>query len=214
VKELTETKIIDDDIVKLYKYDSEAKDKNIEATLFWGDKVDVIEKTGDFYKIDYKTRKWGEEKGKYVYPRFDAKISGETKFREKPLLKIRFIDVGQGDASIIESPMGKLLMIDGGEDEDFYHYVSSAWAQVLRYQPLEAEAIVITHGDADHFAGMTKLLEKRGRGKQPIVNIKMVYHNGIVKAPDGVGDANLLGKTVTIGELACCGKRKDMGKNP
>jgi beta-lactamase superfamily II metal-dependent hydrolase len=192
---MSQLRYIDEDILRVYKFGEKREQKNLIATLFWGDNVRVVEKVGKFWRLDFSRREWNKDTRKYEWISVDAAIPEETCFREKPLLKIRFVDVGQGDAAIIESPKGKLIFLDGGEGDDLYHYVSAAWAHILRYNSLETEAVVVTHGDADHFVGLTRLLGKTRGGNKPILSVKRIYQNGLVKAPDKVEDADTFGKT-------------------
>jgi beta-lactamase superfamily II metal-dependent hydrolase len=187
---------IDDDIVSVYKFGEQRTKENLLAVLFWGDNVQVVEKAGKYWKLDFTKREWNDETRKYEWVKYDAVIPAEARFRDNPVLKVRFVDVGQGDATIIESPQGKLILLDGGEGESLYHYISAAWAHVLRFQPLECKAIVVTHGDADHFVGLNKLLNATRGYKRPMINVHYVYHNGLVKGPSGISEANIFGKSL------------------
>jgi beta-lactamase superfamily II metal-dependent hydrolase len=194
---IAQLKYIDEDLLKVYKSGKKRNQENLLTTLFWGDNVKVVEQVGDYWKLDFTRREWNKATKKYEWVKYDAAIPKETRFRENPILKIRFVDVGQGDAAIIESPQRKLVLIDGGEGDDLSHYVSAAWAHIFRHEPLGTEAVVITHGDADHFAGLTKLCNKMRRKDQPLITVKRVYHNGLVKAPESVKDIETFGKTET-----------------
>ena len=120
------------------------------------------------------------------------------KFRENPILKVRFVDVGQGDASIIESPKGKIIILDGGEEDHLRRYMSASWAYLLKDKALECEAVIVTHGDADHFSGLTKLVDaNRGKNK-PMLKIKRVYHNGIVKGKSSLSLKKIFGNSQII----------------
>ncbi len=71
--------------------------------------------------------------------------------------RIHFLDVGQGDCSLIELPDGKVMLIDGGD------YQSSTKKQILRYlNALKIEVIdylVITHADEDHCGALDAVLK-------------------------------------------------------
>ena len=194
---MSQLKYIDEDILRVYKFGEKREKENLLATLFWGDNVKVVEKVGKFWKLDFSQRKWNEAIQRYEWIPVDAAIPEETRFREDPLLKIRFVDVGQGDAAIIESPKGKLIFLDGGEGNELYHYVSASWAHVLRNNSIDAEAVVVTHGDADHFVGLTRLLGKTRGGNKPMLSVKRIYQSGLVKAPDKVDDKDIFGATKT-----------------
>jgi len=159
--------------------------------------VQVVGKVGNDWKLDFTLRKWNDAVKRYEWIHHDAAISGKVKFRNASVLKVRFVDVAQGDAAVIETPQGKLILLDGGEEEYLKNYVSAAWAYVLRNAPLQVEAIVISHGDADHFAGMTKLLAAtRGHGL-PMVVPNRVFHSGLVKGASSLAERKLFGQTQT-----------------
>ena len=194
---MSELKYLNDDIVRVYKFGKPRTKANLLATLFWGDNVRVVGQVGEDWKLDFTRRRWNSETKRYEWVKFDGAIRAEARFRDDPILKVRFVDVGQGDAAIIESPQGRLFLLDGGEVDHLRYYVSAAWAHVLRYEPLEIEAMIVTHGDADHFAGLTKLLKATRGYNRPMVNVQRVYHSGLVKAPTKVGVANIFGKSKT-----------------
>ena len=72
-------------------------------------------------------------------------------------MRIHFVDVGQGDATIIELPDGKTMLIDGGNGS------GSATKSVLRYlNALRIDTLdylVITHADSDHCGGIDTILK-------------------------------------------------------
>lgn len=187
---------LDSDVVTVYETGDDGKKKRL-ATLLWGDNVKVIGKSGEFWKLDFTTRQWDDQARRYAWKKHDAFISGKAKFRDDALLKVRFVDVGQGDGAIVESPQGQIVLVDGGEEEHLYHYLTASWAHVLRTRPVDLAAIVVTHGDADHFGGLTKLVEGWGPKGKPPVRTGRVFHNGLVKRPTGTKD--ILGKVVKDG---------------
>ena len=65
-------------------------------------------------------------------------------------MEVHFIDVGQGDSILIESPNGKTMLIDGGTKaagDDVVAYLKSQQISQLDY-------VVATHPDADHIGGL------------------------------------------------------------
>ncbi|MBQ8686027.1 MAG: MBL fold metallo-hydrolase [Clostridia bacterium] len=74
-------------------------------------------------------------------------------------LRIHFIDVGQGDATLIELPDGKLALIDGGNG------TSASNTALLRHlNALDADTVdylFLTHADEDHYGGLTAVLEHK-----------------------------------------------------
>ena len=67
---------------------------------------------------------------------------------------VHFIDVGQGDAILIQSPNGKTMLSDGGVKGEGPNVVS-----YLREQGVERlDYVVATHPDADHIGGLLAVL--------------------------------------------------------
>ncbi|MXV18246.1 MBL fold metallo-hydrolase [Deinococcus xianganensis] len=61
---------------------------------------------------------------------------------------IRFLDVGQGDAILIQSPEGKTALIDGGRSSDrMRDYIRDLNLDKL-------DLMIASHADADHIAGL------------------------------------------------------------
>ena len=191
------SRYLDDDVIRLYEFGKPRKKENLVATLAWGDRVNVIAPG----KIELSRRAWDEKKGRYVdVPRVCALPPG-ARFRDEPLLKVRFIDVGQGDGAIIETPDDRIVLVDGGEEEHVRRYVNVAYSHILKTKPLPCAAIVVTHGDADHFAGLTRLAEASRRPDSPMVTAERVFHNGLVKRPTpAAGNAKTaFGKSREVG---------------
>lgn len=176
---MAQVRFLDDDIVRLYELGKPRKKENFVATLFWGDEVRV---TGPG-KVELARRAWDAAKTKYVTQVTECALPKGTRFRDEPLLKVRFIDVGQGDGAIVETRDGDFVLIDGGEEEHLRRYINVAFGDVLRSKPLACAAIVITHGDADHFAGLTRVVNASRTPNSPMVTAKLVLHNGLVKRP-------------------------------
>ncbi len=71
-------------------------------------------------------------------------------------LQIWFFDIGQGDATFIQTPEGKQILVDGGPDDRVLQKLGSVmwpWDRTL-------DAIVVTHPDADHITGLVNVLEQ------------------------------------------------------
>jgi hypothetical protein len=189
--------ILDSDIVKLRDVTPDAKGNHpLVAVLFWGDEVTITGKKAGQDVVRLFRRIFDEGTRKYRREAVDCLLPKDVEFRTKPLLKVRFIDVGQGDGAIIESPKGRLVLVDGGEESHVRRYLNAAFSQELVRHPIHCEAIVITHGDADHFAGLTDLAlaSRHGDGGDPMITAERVFHNGIAKGPGAS-----LGKTSKVG---------------
>lgn len=74
----------------------------------------------------------------------------------KKFLKISFLDVGQGDAILIETPRGGKILIDGGRDK----VVLSKLGGELPFFTKNLDFVIATHDDSDHIAGLVDVLKK------------------------------------------------------
>lgn len=83
-------------------------------------------------------------------------------------MRLHFIDVGQGDSILIESPNGKTMLVDGG--------VKGAGPQVVSYLReigvSKLDIVVATHPDADHIGGLIPVLNS--------MTIEQFYDSGKV----------------------------------
>ncbi|HSE18821.1 MAG TPA: MBL fold metallo-hydrolase, partial [Pyrinomonadaceae bacterium] len=204
----TETRYLANDIVKIPVFAPDASgkptgDKLKTIVLFWGDEVKVTGKQGDQNVVEFQQREW--RNGKYETVKYAGLLPKKTTFSDNSVLKVRFVDIGQGDGAIVETPKGQILFIDGGEEEHMRRYINVAYSQVLRTKALDCAAIIVTHGDADHFAGLTQLVKATRNSKgDPMLTADRVFHNGLVKMANASGstafgrNVRLDGKTYAI----------------
>jgi beta-lactamase superfamily II metal-dependent hydrolase len=76
-------------------------------------------------------------------------------------LRVTFLDVGQGDAALVEFPNGKRLLIDAGPATPGYDAGERAIVPFLRGGGLlSLDEVLISHGDADHCGGLPYLLAR------------------------------------------------------
>ena len=71
-------------------------------------------------------------------------------------LRISFLDVGQGDAILIQTPSGHDMLIDGGPTNN----VLTRLNEVMSYLDRDIDIVVATHPDSDHVTGLIPVLEK------------------------------------------------------
>jgi len=104
---------------------------------------------------------------------------------------VSFVDVQQGEGYVMETPKGKTVLLDGGENQMFARYLAGRYTGTSTENPKIIECIVVSHGDADHFAGLPEILKSETNDnprKRLFINPKRVYHNGIVKRPGNKAD--------------------------
>ena len=76
------------------------------------------------------------------------------------MLRVTFLDVGQGDATLIELPEGPRLLVDGGPGGARRFDVGErVLAPFLWNRPLaRLDAVALTHWDSDHSGGLAAVL--------------------------------------------------------
>jgi beta-lactamase superfamily II metal-dependent hydrolase len=122
-----------------------------------------------------------------------VRVKGALPLRDTPLLRISMIDVQQGDGLVIETSDGQLVLMDGGDNQLFARHIAARFHGTTEEQPLEVDAIIVTHGDADHFEGLAQIVaseslvntvdDPRRSRKRVFLHPVRVLHNGLVKAP-------------------------------
>lgn len=85
---------------------------------------------------------------------------------ERPL-KIWMLDIGQGDALLIEFPTGEQMLVDGGPGDS----VLAKLGSVLAPWDRSLDAVVSTHPDADHVSGIISVLDR--------YDVSTIYESGV-----------------------------------
>jgi glyoxylase-like metal-dependent hydrolase (beta-lactamase superfamily II) len=173
----------DDDIIDL------TRDDGKKWQYYWGDKCEIVSRDanrirvivhGHFGKID------------------EGFVSPKTNFRDTGLVRLSMVDVQQGDGLILETPTGKIVTIDGGENAMFARHFAARFRGSTAANPVVVDAMIVTHGDADHFGGLSELLKSETDprpGKPVFVAPLRYYHNGMVKRPSSFAETKQLGAT-------------------
>jgi len=207
--------VINVDLADLFE---EPERKGFLHTLAWGDYVEVLETKPTHLRVrgvKYEKREDGSilpvSTEAYIWPKKSSGIKPADVViprKENRVLKVNFVDVQQGDGAVIESPEGKVMLIDGGDNQLFARYLAARFNGTSVAKPKEIACILVTHGDADHFAGLTRIHDSE-TNKEPrkrlFIAPKRVYHNGLVKRPEK--DAN----KKSIPEKAMLGATRQVG---
>lgn len=158
------------------------------TTLAWGDRVQVLEERKD--KIRVRVRLLRELGDGSLEP-----VATEGEIRPKSaevlikpsaskILKVDFVDVQQGDGAVVETPQGKVVLVDGGDNQLFARYLAGRFPGTSHDKPKEIDCIVVSHGDADHFQGLTEIYRSEQNEtdwKRLFIHPARVFHNGLVK---------------------------------
>jgi len=187
--------------------------KKLIRTLAWGDEVAVLKEKSTHIEIEtivYQEQQDGsilpEKITGYIEPTKSSGVKASQiirKLSENEVLRVNFVDVQQGDAAVIESPDGKVILVDGGDNQMFARYLAGRFRGTSEAKPKQIDCILVTHGDADHFAGLPEIYKSENntnKRKRLFIHPKRVYHNGLVKRPSKkngkkVPDSKLLGPT-------------------
>jgi competence protein ComEC len=71
-------------------------------------------------------------------------------------LEVNFLDVGQGDASLIKVPTGQIILIDGGPDNKILRRLG----EILPFYRRQIDFIIISHYHDDHTTGLAEIIKR------------------------------------------------------
>ena len=118
--------------------------------------------------------------------------------REEGEMRIHFLDVGQGDCTIIELPDDKIMLIDGGKDD------KSATTALRYLNALDVDVIdylVLTHADSDHMGGLVEIVKNKRVNQAFLPSVSPTVNNEyatLYKALTDLGDCKIEYSTRTI----------------
>lgn len=93
----------------------------------------------------------------------------------RPPLTVYFLDVGQADATLIESSDGNRVLIDLGGGRDAVDLV----AQTLPFYDQSIDVVIVTHPHSDHLNGLATLLDYVDVGL--VLESGSDYETGVVR---------------------------------
>jgi len=92
------------------------------------------------------------------------KSSGNNLQGKRRLLKVTFVDVGQGDCQFIQTPGGKTILIDAGMGASQWSSYDAGEKIVIPFlESLKIEKIdyvIISHAHSDHIGGLRAVLNR------------------------------------------------------
>lgn len=81
---------------------------------------------------------------------------GQVSDNQSEYLQVHFLDVGQGDAILIETPDGYQVVIDGGANGGVVQDIAAK----LAWHDRSIDVLIATHPDTDHVGGLVDVLER------------------------------------------------------
>ena len=88
---------------------------------------------------------------------FVASLAWSQALSRDDLLRVAFLDVGNGDAIFIETPGGRQVLVDGGTDG---LALARLLGERMRFNDRHLDMVVATHPHTDHIGGLTLALER------------------------------------------------------
>ena len=139
---MSDERVIAVDLVSVYET---AEKGGLIRILAWGDRVEVEDVTDEHVRIKttrFETKPDGSIEpvpaSGYIVPSAASGIEPHEVVatrEEAGVLKVDFVDVQQGDASAIETPGGRIILVDGGDNQIFARYLASPTETPARTSP-------------------------------------------------------------------------------
>lgn len=102
-------------------------------------------------------------------------------------LHVHFLDIGQGDGIFIQTPSGRQLIIDGGQDSQ---QLFAQLGAVMPFWDRHVDRAVVTHPDADHIAAQIGLPRRFSLGRA-IISANTLGHEHTEPWLDALGTKNV-----------------------
>src|SRR5439155_356676 len=77
-------------------------------------------------------------------------------------LTVTFLDVGQGEAILIESPEGHRILLDGGPSGEA---ITPALGRHLPFYDRRLDLVMLTHPQLDHIGGLPTVIDQYAVGR-------------------------------------------------
>lgn len=162
-----------DDYEHVFLYDEDGKKFR---QVLWGDWL-WIDDTRPNNDPDWVPIVWAPRNPE---KRKALKVRREHTSDTRPL-EIIFVDVGQGDGSVLITPERddneRIIVIDAGAGPEMGEFLDVRFGAYRR--GMRFHAAVITHPDQDHYYGFDAIF---GSGK---IKFDKVYHSGLAERPTG-----------------------------
>ncbi len=178
-------KYVSQDTTPLYR---EQSGRATIRQLLWGDAVRVLESGAQRTKVIARGWPPRKRKGQTFFREQEPGYVDSADLGEESLLEVYFIDVGQGDGTLIRFPDGRHVLIDGGylrrrqpTRKNAADFVDWKFYQDYRQDEIHLDAVLASHCDADHYGGLWDLLNPGELDEIDVAAVKVdaFYHAGV-----------------------------------
>src|SRR5215210_7449671 len=200
-------------------------------TLCWGDEVEVDEVNEEHVRLKTTTFETQSDGSimpvpvvGFVLPPVSSGIEPSEAVVDKEeargVFKVDFVDFQQGDASVMETPGGKVVLIDGGDNQLFACYLANRYRGTTEALPKEVECVLVSQNGHSVvlrvrygafrflFAGdlneesETELAEAHGRGEVDLRSevLKVPHHGSHDFLPAFMGAVSPVVSVVSSGD--------------
>lgn len=141
--------------------------------VIWGDWFDVDPHPDDPEKYLINWKVWNAKDRRVGTEQY---VIERDRCRDTALLEMIFLDVGQGDGCILSVPdedKQRTILIDAGQRGNMHGFLN--WRFRYVDEGADFDAAVITHPDADHYAGFQRIFDDER------IRFGRVFHNGLVE---------------------------------
>lgn len=90
-------------------------------------------------------------------------------FKQNDQLQVVFLDVGQGDATLIMTPRGRSVLIDAGK----YPGIGTSLSKYMPWSDRSLDMVIGTHPDLDHVGGLDSVFQE--------YQVDIFLHSGYVE---------------------------------
>jgi competence protein ComEC len=122
------------------------------------------------------------------------------------VLRVVFLDVGQGDATVVRLPDGRVLLVDaGGIPGSAFNIGDRVVGPALRALGVRSiDTVVVTHGDPDHVGGVPAVLRRFG-ARAIWEGVPVPPHVGLSAIADRASAAGATWRSLLAGDREIAG---------
>jgi competence protein ComEC len=114
-----------------------------------------------------------------------ALAKGEVFSQNRPMLRASFLDIGQGDSTLVETPSRHRMLIDGGPNGDVVRQLDAQ----MPFWDRNIDLVVLSHPQLDHITGLIPVLGRYNIGRLVLsgVSYKLDAYAALLQAVETKG---------------------------